>query len=173
MATRTLYQMKAVLVGTAPPLWRRLLVSSKMNLGTFHAVLQVAFGWQGGHLYEFEAGDEVLCEDQVAIGRVLRRVGASLQYTYDFGDNWRHKVTLERVIPDPAVVFPDASCLTGRRGGPPDDCGGPWGYAELLSILKDKNHEEYAERWEWVGQEFDPERFDLVAINETLKTVKA
>lgn len=173
MAARTLYQLKVVLVGVSPPLWRRVLVSSKMRLGMFHGVLQIAFGWQGAHLYEFEAGDEVVCEDSVAIGRVLRGVGSWMLYTYDFGDNWRHRVTLERVIPDPEVVFPDASCLTGRRGCPPDDCGGPGGYAEFLRVLRDKNHEEYAERWEWVGQKFDSERFDLVAVNETLKTVRA
>ena len=185
MATRTLYQVKVALLGVSPPLWRRLLVSSKMKLGTFHAVLQGAFGWQGHHLHEFEADDEIWGsratepneafgdENKIMIGRVLREVGESLLYTYDFGDDWRHKVTLERVIPDGWVVFPDASCLTGRRGCPPDDCGGPGGYAEFLRVLRDKNHEEYAERWEWVGQEFDSERFDLVAINETLKTIKA
>jgi len=185
-ATRTLYQLKAVLVGVSPPLWRRVLVSSKMKLGTLHAVLQVAFGWNDCHLHQFEAGGKVWGsremeqydelpmgdEDKVTIGQVLRGVGGSLLYTYDFGDDWRHKLTLERVIPDPAVVFPDASCLTGKRGSLQEDCGGPWGYGDLVAILKDPSHEEYSERREWAGENFDPERFDLIGINSVLKTIK-
>lgn len=161
-------------------------MSSQMKLGTLHTVLQGAFGWYDYHLHQFEAGGKVWgpasmeeCdhlpmadEDKITIGRTLRVVGDSMLYTYDFGDDWRHKVTLERVIPDPAASFPDASCLAGRRAGPQEDCGGPWGYQRLLKVLSDPEDEEYAEMKEWVSAGFDPEVFDMSEINERLATVK-
>ena len=109
-------------------------------------------------------------EDKITIGRVLRTVGDSMLYTYDFGDNWRHKVTLERVIPYSATVFPDPSCLAGRRAGPPENCGGPGGYPRTLQVIGDLEDEEYAEMKEWLMEGFDPELFNVDKINERLAT---
>ena len=130
-----------------------------MTLSTFHEALEGGFGWYDYHLHQFKAGGKVWVpgsmdesddlpmanEDKITIGRVLRTVGDSMLYTYDFGDNWRHKVTLERVIPDAAAVFPDVSCLAGRRAGPPENCGGPGGYPRKLQVIGDPEDEEYAE----------------------------
>jgi hypothetical protein len=77
------------------------------------------------------------------------------RYTYDFGDGWDHKVTVEKVLPaDSANTGP--ACNDGRRACPPEDCGGTWGYRELLEVLADPRHPE---RQEWIGRPFDPEAF--------------
>ena len=60
-------------------------------------------------------------------------------------------------------------CLAGERSGPPEDCGGPWGYMDLLDVLDDPNDPEYEERVEWIGEDFDPELFDIEKINKRLK----
>ena len=97
-------------------------------------------------------------ETQVRL-RDVATEGSGFDYTYDFGDGWEHRIEVESVGPsDPSVEVP--SCIGGRRGRPPEDCGGPWGYEHLLEILADPNHPEYDERVEWIGRPFDPARFD-------------
>ena len=63
-------------------------------------------------------------------------------------------------------------CLAGKRACPPEDCGGIWGYAQLLETLQDPDDPEHEDMLEWVGEEFDPEAFDLEEINEELKRVR-
>jgi len=97
----------------------------------------------------------------------------ALRYLYDFGDDWQHDIVVEAVGPaDSDARYP--RCTAGRRAGPPEDCGGVWGFAELLEILADPQHEEHAERLEWLGidsaEEFDPAAFDLAEINRDLPT---
>ena len=85
-------------------------------------------------------------------------------YTYDFGDNWEHIITLEKILPrKKEVKYP--ICIKGERACPPEDCGGIWRYKELLAILQDPNHAEYKETLEWVGKDFNPEYFDKDEIN--------
>ena len=79
----------------------------------------------------------------------IAKEGESFRYTYDFGDDWKHKVTVEKIAPpDPGDV---PACIDGRRACPPEDCGGTWGYRELLEILADPTHPEHAERVEWAS----------------------
>jgi hypothetical protein len=92
-------------------------------------------------------------------------------YEYDFGDGWEHGIQLEKIVgPEPGVHYP--RCLAGRRACPPEDCGGVWGYAELLEILADPRHPEHAERLEWLGGPIDPEAFDPDEVNNLLKRVR-
>ena len=87
----------------------------------------------------------------------------AILYTYDLGDDWEHKVVLEKILPfDANQEYP--ICLAGERACPPEDCGGAWGYQELLEIIKDPNHEEYKERMEWFVDDFDPEEFDPSSV---------
>ena len=53
---------------------------------------------------------------------------------------------------------------------PPEDCGGVWGYEDLLEIIKNPGHEEYEEYMEWLGGAFDPKDFNKDEINKRLKT---
>lgn len=72
---------------------------------------------------------------------------------------------------EPGVKYPRA--VAGRRAGPPEDCGGIWGYQELCEILANPEHEEHASMVEWLGldsaTDFDPAAVDLDAVNEALK----
>jgi hypothetical protein len=105
------------------------------------------------------------------LDHVAPRVGDRVRYTYDFGDDWEHDILIEDVLTaEPGISYP--RCLAGRRACPPEDCGGIWGYAELLEILADPSHVEHAARLEWLSldsaEEFDPATFDRDEVNETL-----
>ncbi len=88
----------------------------------------------------------------------------SADYIYDFGDNWEHKIQLEKILPrEQNVNYP--VCTKGKRACPPEDCGGISGYYNLLEIISDPENEEYEEMMEWVGGKFDPEHFDVKEVN--------
>jgi len=146
----TVYHVYVSLLEIAPPIWRRIELSSETTLAELHKILQTAMGWQDYHLHEFEIGDrrygvsdpdsdydspgEVLKESTAKLSRVLPRKGDTLLYTYDFGDNWTHAVRLEETLPaDLKERYPRV--VDGARCCPPEDCGGPYGYADLLHIL--------------------------------------
>lgn len=169
-----------------PPIWRRIQVPDG-TLGELHEVLQVAFGWQGYHLHQFvvrgeyygprpphdldlpmETEDEeaILISRVAAMGRKVRFI-----YEYDFGDNWRHEVVLERVLaPEPKVRYP--RCIEGERASPPEDCGGPWGYADFLAAIRDPKHEDHHEMKAWIGGKFAPESFSAESVNQGLKRLR-
>jgi len=91
-------------------------------------------------------------------------------YEYDFGDGWQHELLLEEVL------LGDESfrqiCLAGRRNCPPEDCGGPHGFAELLKALRDPNHPEHSDARDWLGEEFAPDFFATEEINRRLRRRK-
>jgi hypothetical protein len=105
------------------------------------------------------------------LGQIAPRPEDRFGYTYDFGDEWEHDVLVEAVSdPEPDITYP--RCLTGRRACPPEDCGGIWGYDDLLEILGDPAHEEHQDRLDWLGLDsadrFDPAAFDLAQVNAAL-----
>jgi len=76
---------------------------------------------------------------------------------------------VEKILPrEGEMEYP--VCLAGRRACPPEDCGGPWGYGEMLLALGDPSHPEHESYTEWVGGGFDPETFDLEALNRRLSS---
>jgi Plasmid pRiA4b ORF-3-like protein len=182
-----IYQLKITLRNIRPPVWRRVWVPTHFTLAQLHQVIQIAMGgWLDYHLHAFDiAGREygvplspgendwgappVNDEARVRLA-VLVGVGSKFRYTYDFGDDWEHEILVEKVLPiDPQVSYP--VCIKAKRACPPEDCGGPWGYAELLEILAVPEHPEYEERLEWVGETFDPEKFDVGEINQVLAAI--
>ena len=181
MATnlRDVFQIKVSLVGAKPPIWRRLLVSSATDLGELHEVIQIAMGWTDTHLHGFEAGGKQYCgpdpdlddgglsEHGVRIGSLLKRAKQWITYEYDFGDGWEHRIELEKILPFVSdEIVP--RCVGGRRGCPPEDVGGIWGYREFLEVYKDETHPAHKEMVEWAGEYFDPERFDPAEVNQIL-----
>jgi hypothetical protein len=92
---------------------------------------------------------------------VLEDAGAkTLKYLYDFGDGWEHTIKVERITdPVPGLAYPLLINATGRC--PPEDVGGPWGYAEFLKAIADPKHESHAEMIQWAGEPFDPNTIDL------------
>jgi hypothetical protein len=87
-------------------------------------------------------------------------------YEYDFGDDWTHVLSLTQAERDETAEYP--RCVAGTRAGPPDDCGGPWGYADFVEALRDPRHERHTELRRWMGRKFDPERFDLDETNKAI-----
>jgi hypothetical protein len=176
------YQVKITLHGTKPPIWRRLRLPASTTLAQLHQVIQVAFGWQdahlhafevGGHRYsrpDFELGDETADEGKARLRDLAAQPGTRLRYTYDFGDLWDHDLLIEKILPSDGI--PQAVCLTGRRAGPPEDCGGVWGHAELCDILTDPDHPDHAERVDWLGHPYDPAAFDKDAVNASLGRIR-
>jgi hypothetical protein len=182
-APQQIYQIKVTLLGTNPPIWRRLLVPGELTLARLHDMLQLAMGWEDDHLHEFRVGQRrygppdlddglmgapTMNERTVRLFSVLGRIGAKAVYTYDFGDNWEHGIVLEKRLPaDPNTPYP--VCTAGERACPPEDCGGIPGFYELLDAVSDPNHERHEEMREWLGDEYDPEAFSVDNVNRSLK----
>ncbi|MCY0933401.1 plasmid pRiA4b ORF-3 family protein [Streptomyces sp. H34-S4] len=175
-------QLKVVLQGTKPPLWRRIVVPSDASLGTLHEAIQLAFGWSDAHLHLFadefgrrygDSGSDSVDEDTAALGGVFTEDGARLRYTYDFGDDWEHRITLERTLPRPAGAQRAVRCTGGRRADVPgEDLGGVWGLAEVLDLLGDADgadHELYGELIaDLRAGGYDPAVFDQDEITRRL-----
>lgn len=177
----SILQLKITLKSIAPPVWRRLQVPGETTLGELHQMIQAAMGWYSAHLHcftidgvEYSLPDfELGCEDErrVRLDQVVTGVPSRFRYVYDFGDNWDHDIRVEKSLaPEKGVTYP--RCVKGKRACPPEDCGGPWGYAELLEILSNPQDEEYEERMGWLDDEFDPEEFHIDIVNQRLKRYK-
>ena len=183
-----LYQLKVVLLGVAPPVWRRLHVPGNAKLDWLHAALQVAVGWTNSHLHQFTVGEacysdtshyfaefeddqEILEESTFTLRQIAPQEGDVFRYDYDFGDSWEHEITVEKILPNPAAAS-FALCLEGARACPPEDCGGIPGYEELLKILKNRKHPEHKRMKEWLGRPFDAAAFDEEKTNFWLRKLK-
>jgi hypothetical protein len=184
-----MYQLKIVLDGPKPTIWRRLLVRSDMTLDLLHAVLQLAMGWTNSHLHHFFIGKERFCDPRIdadmdpdetpghneaktVLAKVVPQVKTQFTYEYDFGDSWEHIILVERIHEPDANVREFAQCLDGARACPPEDCGSVWGYANLLKVIKNPQHSEHKSMMEWLGGKFDPQAFDLEQINVCLGQLK-
>ncbi len=171
------YQLKITLGDIQPAIWRRVLVPGLLTLDQLHHVIQQLMGWINTHLHEFVIGGQrygmpdpdmpvstVLPDRRVRLQDVAPPLGGRFVYRYDFGDGWELEVAVEQIRPaDPRSHGP--VCLDGARHGPPEDCGGPGGYAALLTALRDPSHSEHEALRGWVGRRFDPEHFDVDATN--------
>ncbi len=178
------YQLKITLKYSKPSIWRRVLVPAEMELEQFHHVIQTAFGWDNCHLHQFidgrtfyqpGGGDDdffsmmdVEDSDGLRICDLLRREKDKIVYEYDFGDSWEHTVLLEKVLDaDPKQNLP--ICLKGKLAAPPEDCGGLYGYYQLVETLSGPDCAEKEELLEWCEGEIDPEAFDIALINKRLQ----
>ena len=130
------YQLRVVLRGVSPLIWRRLLVRSDSSIADLHATLQTALAWSDEHLHRFVIQGRVYgaegCGDPRRIRLVdLRlRVSEHFLYEYDFIDGWQYNVRVEQILPlEPGRRYP--LCTAGRRTAPPEDCAGPWASLEL------------------------------------------
>jgi len=110
---------------------------------------------------------EGIDEDSVDLAEVFQNVKSKLIYQYDFGDGWEHTIEVQKVTePKTGETYP--LCVSGKRACPPEDCGGPWGYAELIEAIADPEHERHEELREWLDDEFDPDAFDIEEVNDIL-----
>ena len=177
MAKKT-YQIQIALKGVKPKIWRRVLVDSDISLNDFHNIIQAAMGWTNSHLHSFSDGfeeyapedleiDDTIDSETVKLDEILQVEKDKITYEYDFGDGWEHNIILEKILlPDTKLQMP--RCIAGKRNCPPEDCGGIWGYEDLLEIINQPDHEQYKEYKDWLGDEFDSEYFDMDEINDML-----
>jgi hypothetical protein len=177
-----IFQLKVTLKRIKPPIWRRILVPHDISLAKLHDVLQTVMGWTDSHLHEFIAdgrsyGDpsfnrdmdqDVKNEKRYRLSQLVRNEKAKVSYVYDFGDYWEHELLLEKILPSEAVPACPL-CLAGKRACPPEDCGGPSGYGELLESLLDPSHPDHEESFSWLPGDFDSEKFDIEAVNKNLR----
>ena len=164
-----LYEIKVVLQGIDPPVWRVLRVPRQTSLLKFHGMLQKSMGWTNSHLHEFTTGQKPYKEFK-GIWDLEKVFSAkkSFRYVYDMGDGWEHEITLLGEFEGPDQVV----CTAGARACPPEDCGGVPGYYDLLVALSDPDHEEHESMMEWVGGKFDPNAFDYVKVNKALRRLR-
>ena len=181
-AKTKILRLKIQLRDSKPPIWRRVLVKDSTTLGNLHKIIQIAMGWTDSHLHsfnyqgeeygipdpEFDFGDEMKDENRYKVGSLLKYPKDKMSYTYDFGDNWEHVITLEDIETDckePSLPV----CIAGKKACPPEDCGGIYGYYGMLTELEDGDSEELEEIKDWLGEDFNPDLFDMNGINQALK----
>jgi len=178
-----LFQFKITLMGTKPPVWRRIQVLD-CSLGDLHEIIQTAMGWENCHMHQFiidgvrygrptsedfDFGLEMETEDTVRLSQIAPKKGRPFRfkYEYDFGDGWEHDVLFEGYpAVEPKSKYP--LCLEGARSCPPEDVGGVGGYEDFLEALANPKHECHEEFMEWGGN-FDAEEFDPKIATKEMK----
>lgn len=163
-----------------PRIWRRMVVRESMWLARLHDAIQVAFGWFDYQLHRFTVNDigygnpvrrdnETLVEDDRDFSLADLEIAPkeTFVYEYSFGDGWQIEVRVERAeLAQAGVKYPHLT--EGRHNGPPEDCGGPAGYKEVLYSLKHPDEPLSKEWLEWLGEGYDPLALDLPKLNKAL-----
>lgn len=183
-----LYELVITLLDVGVDVERRVLVPDDASLADLHLIVQAAMGWEDYHLHEFKTRDGTLYSDAgiedpigedesgVRLADVLRKPGDTLDYVYDFGDYWEHRIKLAAACSGAEAGSAGVACIGGRGACPPEDCGGVWGYRDMCEALSDPQAEEYddwAERADWLGQPwpFDPSAFDLAEADHAVHSL--
>lgn len=187
-----IYQFKIQIKDiTKPPVWRRILVPTDFTFLQFHDTIQTAFGWFNCHLFEFtdnlyegsvriiipskEDWDlffgEPLDASQSRLSDVFTEAVQKYFYIYDFGDNWVHVITLEKVLEED---IKEPVCLAGKGACPPEDCRGVWGYEEMKAVFRERPNSKAASEYRsWLGMEkreiWDACEFNIDEVNRKLK----
>jgi hypothetical protein len=179
--------LRIELCGIEPLIWRRMVVPTSWPMSTLHHYLQWVMGWQDTHAHEFRIGDQIVAPDwwieelsldrdngkdrderHVKVAAVVSEAlpQGEFEYAYDMGDDWRHRLVIEANSGTAARKFGRLPlCTAGENACPPDDVGGPHGYARFLAALADPKDEDHASMVNWIGGVFDPRGFDLNRLN--------
>jgi Plasmid pRiA4b ORF-3-like protein len=173
-----IYQLRVVLIGISPIIWRRLLVRGDSTIADLHATLQTAFGWSNDHLHRFLIHGKqygvaylngITFRDDprlIKLSNLGLRVKEKFLYEYDFNDQWRHLIRVEAMLPSESdQSYP--VCIGGKRAAPPEDCGGPWAFME-------RRDEVRCEVWErfWRLKKVVDAR-DLDAVREQMESLES
>lgn len=174
--------LKISLAESNPLIWRRVLVHSDTTLHGLHRIIQLLMQWYDYHLYVFtirgegyEAPDpeaEGADATKVKLGSLDLEQGERFSYLYDFGDDWEHEILVEAVEQgDPEQWLP--WLVDGEGAGPPEDCGGMHGFEDFLQALADPKHSEHKALRHWVGEDYDPNMFDVQGARHALLLASA
>ena len=184
------YIIKVTIKNTHPPVWRRLQIPAGITFHELNAIIQVAFNWSGYHLYSFEIGNllieipddifddfdyKVINSKRTKVDKYFDEI-EKLEYTYDFGDNWIHNIQIENVA-ESEEKLKNPVCLKAKMASLPEDCGGPWGYEDLLDVINNPKDERYQDMKDWIEQGYsvwydDRTYVDLNRINRELEAYK-
>ncbi len=144
------YEIKVSIKDTHPPVWRRLQIPEGITFHELNAIIQLAFGWSGYHAYNFEVGstvngermfiempelysgwyvDETKNSKKEKIDKYFKEY-KRMKYTYDFGDNWVHDITIEKIV-ETDIKLNNPLCIKAKMANLPEDSGGPWGYKDM------------------------------------------
>jgi hypothetical protein len=187
-AKDTLYHIRIVLMGFEPYIWRMIQVKPEMPLAFFHRLIQNVMGWQDLHLHHFIKGDTFYAPTlddggmssmkqvdykDLTIKDILTKQHEHVIYEYDFGDGWQHEIILEKIVPAGKKEHP--LCLKGSMKCPPEDCGGVWGYMDMIEELGklDGAERKLYLKDRFLDDDFNPDHFDKDEVNQQLKEWKA
>ncbi len=173
---RRCHTLTVTLDDVTPTVWRQIVVPSTVTLLQLHNAIQGAMGWTCSHLFVFELGehrygypdpDWDLMEDatRITLDKALPTPGDQAKYEYDFGDGWSHTLTVDAI--NQTAEYP--AVLAGANACPPEDCGGPHGYEDLLAAQTDPSHPRHDELREWLGHTFNPAEFNRAEANNALR----
>jgi hypothetical protein len=168
-----------------PLIWREVEVPTSITLKVLHDIVQATIGWMDYHLWEFVVGGHTyglpMDEDwgteprkqaaKVRLREVLGPGKTVIDYTYDFGDSWEHRIVVSNIRPGaPGVRYP--RYLAGERNGPPEDCGGIPGFYDLLDARADPKHPSHADAEAWLD-DYDPDELEELPIKFALGRMAA
>lgn len=181
------YQLKIQIKDSHPPIWRRVIVPAGLSFSQLSIVLNKVMGWCGYHLssfefyhlgikieedaYEFEDigyGDYELMDSSETMIDPYLDSEDWFTYTYDFGDNWDHRVTVEKIITDYDKNY--SQVIKFKGGTPYEDCGGIYGYYRVLEILRNPEDPEYEEMKAWTDGHFTRD-YDPREVNTELEAL--
>jgi hypothetical protein len=163
-----------------PLIWRTVVFHRHTTLHELHRGIQILFGWYDYHLYQFEIEDrrfaapDVEAEGEDAtkakLSRLISGPGMVFRYTYDFGDGWIHNIEVEdTAVPADEGWIPWV--VDGARSGPPEDCGGPDSYSQLVAALRrplEDLEDEDRSFVDWTDRDFDPDDFNVMQARHAL-----
>ncbi|EEW23721.1 plasmid pRiA4b ORF-3 family protein [Rhodobacter ferrooxidans] len=183
--TQQIARIRIDLEHLEPRIWRRVEVSLTTNLRSLHEVIQAVMPWENTHLYQFTIGDRVYGEPSpedaawgrkiyqakgMRLGTLIGRGVTKFVYTYDFGDDWQHRITVESVgVADPALDYP--VFIDGERRAPPEDVGGPPGFMDFIEAVAKRSHPQHKDMVRWYGGPFHPTDFAAADIAAGLRAI--
>lgn len=183
--TPQIARIRMALEDLKPYIWRRVEVSLTTNLRSLHEVIQAAMPWESRHLYHFTVGDRIYGEPDpedatwgrkiyqaksMRLGTLIGRGVSEFVYTYDFGDDWGHRITVEIIeAPDPALDYP--VFIDGERRAPPEDVGGPPGFMDFLEAISRRAHPRHKDMARWYGGPFHQTDFAAADIAASVRAI--
>ena len=175
------HQLKILLKGSKPPIWRRVLLPSTSSLEDLHHIIQTAFEWCDCHLHRFtvrgqifsndDVGEEgfvssAVSEDSVTLEEVAGHERVVIHYEYDFGDCWDHLIVVEKLHRARDLEHEQYPvCVAGRNGGPSENSGGVHRYQERLRATSAASGPTSASLDSESEEDSSPSPFDIDAIN--------
>ena len=179
----SIVELHITLEDVDPEVKRTILVPLDIHLDDLHLTLQAALGWTDSHLYMFLAGQTIwgvidpdldsedLPADKSTLRNVVEDTGVrALDYIYDFGDSWEHRIKIGKVSkPVGDQLYPQLTMATGRC--PPEDVGGVPGYDTFVDAINNPQHPEHEHLSDWYGQPFDPNNPEIDELKKSVRDV--